>query len=615
MTRTDLFPRVSAADWEALASRAGLVDLSTLTARSDDGLPVGPLYPTGDAPPIAGRTPGTRWIVAQRIDHGDADAIAATVRTAVAGGATGAVLVATDSTSAHGRGIAIDGETLKRIAHDGALDGLALRIDLGADSAATASGMIRAASAAGVDSLCLAFDPVATLAAQGALPGPGEEAIASLLVLGAAMHEAALDGEAMVADGRVWHDAGASEAQELGAMLATATLVFRIADETGHDRGALARRLGLILAVDADQFLSIAKLRAARQLFARLYALLGIEGVASRVHAETSFRMMSRRDPYLNMLRATGAAFAAAVGGAETLAVLPLAPDGDPFADRMARNIQSIALDEASLFRVGDPGAGSGAIEALTGELAEAAWNEFRAIEAEGGILAAIATGSLPDRIATMRDDRLGRVATRAIEIVGVNVHVDRGRPPATAGEQAPPADAGPSSRLRSVRLAEPFEHLCARSQDLAASGIPPVVFMARIDTSAGTDEAVAAAADALATGGLEAIEAGEPGDDHASDAAFAQSGAAVACIAAGRSASEDAIAGMAASLKDAGAALVLFHGSGKRPVIDLPVVDGTLAPGADLVAILGKTLDAIANAGKKMQNHAGDQKARGSES
>ena len=127
--------------------------------------------------------------------------------------------------------------------------------------------------------------------------------------------------------------------------------------------------------------------------------------------------------------------------------------------------------------------------------------------------------------------------------------------------------------------------------------------------------EAVAAATDALATAGLQAIGGTESADGTALADAFARAGSAVACIAAGEAASDDAIAETAAVLRAAGARFVLFQGSGKRRRTEAAGIDANLAKGGNLVAILGKTLDAIADAGKKMQNQVVDQKAGGSES
>ena len=329
-------------------------------------------------------------------------------------------------------------------------------------------------------SLSLAFDPAATLAARGSLARSVDDTFEVLLAVFAAMCDAGIDGRLIVADGRPWHDGGASEAQELAAVLAATVACLRQAEARGLELSSYARRLGVLLAADADQFVTIAKFRAMRLLLARVFELAGLPEATVRVDAETSWRMMARRDPYLNMLRTSAAAFAAATGGADSVTVLPFDLGGEAFAERMARNIQTISLDEAALFRVGDPGAGSGAIEALTAELARTAWDAFRAIEAEGGLPAAVRSGTIQARIAAKRDERFGKVARREIELVGVNVHVDRGQPLAAARSLpcralSPDPDAAETAApLEPARLAEPFERLCDKAERLAASGRRP---------------------------------------------------------------------------------------------------------------------------------------------
>jgi methylmalonyl-CoA mutase len=208
------------------------------------------------------------------------------------------------------------------------------------------------------------------------------------------------------------------------------------------------------LAADVDPFRTIAKFRAARLLLLRLGELLGADSIPP-IHGETAWRMFSRREPRMNVLRATAAALAAAAGGADTITVLPYDAAlgaGGADAARLARNTQSIFAAEARLGAVADPGAGSGAIEALTDALAEAAWQKFQAIESAGGIIAEIVAGSLQKEIAAARRARLERVTRGEVALVGVNAHVD-----GDAGTPAPVGE-GPDAVLAFVRLAEPLE-------------------------------------------------------------------------------------------------------------------------------------------------------------
>ena len=200
----------------------------------------------------------------------------------------------------------------------------------------------------------------------------------------------------MEADGRVFHNAGATEAQELGAMLASAAAHLRLFEDARQALVYAAPHIGFAVSVDQDQFLSMAKVRALRKLWARMLEVCSIPSSVAAIHAETSWRMMTATDPETNILRSTIACFAAATGGADSVSVLPHTiahglPEG--FARRIARNAQLVMAAESHLDFVADPASGSGGIEALTDALCEKAWDEFRQIETEGGILRSLAEG------------------------------------------------------------------------------------------------------------------------------------------------------------------------------------------------------------------------------
>jgi methylmalonyl-CoA mutase len=176
--------------------------------------------------------------------------------------------------------------------------------------------------------------------------------------------------------------------------------------------------------------------------------------------------MLTNLDPHTNVLRTTAAVFSAAVGGADSVTALPYdaaLESYDPFARRIARNSQTILIEEAGLAHVADPGAGSGAVEALTEALAAAGWERFRAIEKEGGLLAAILSGSVQRSIAETRDRRLEQLRQNEIQIVGANVFRDRSAKPLAAAKSkaaALPNGAGAlkAEQLRFVRLSEASE-------------------------------------------------------------------------------------------------------------------------------------------------------------
>jgi methylmalonyl-CoA mutase len=265
----------------------------------------------------------------------------------------------------------------------------------------------------------------------------------------------------MEADGRPYHDGGATEAQELGFVLATALVYFRTLEGKIADRD-LARAVGIALTVDCDFFLGIAKLRAMRLLWRNLLEACSIPWQPLALHVESSWRMMTAREANLNLLRAVAAAFAAAIGGADSVTILPHSlvhglPDG--FARRMARNIQIMLMEEAHLHRVADPGSGSGYIEALTHALASRAWSMFQDVERLGGMAAALASGHVRDLLGDAARKRNQAVSSRRRPIVGVSEFRDPADVPPTVLEatrlELPRHDA---TAIRAQRLSEPWE-------------------------------------------------------------------------------------------------------------------------------------------------------------
>jgi methylmalonyl-CoA mutase len=183
--------------------------------------------------------------------------------------------------------------------------------------------------------------------------------------------------------------------------------------------------------------------RALRKLWAKMLEVCSIPPGTAAIHAETSYRMMTIADPETNILRATIAGFAAAAGGADSISILPHTiahglPDG--FARRIARNVQLVMAEESHIGFVADPASGSGGIEALTDALCEKAWEEFRAIEKEGGILRSLAEGHLQRRIAAARDDRASQYREGKLAIVGTTLYrLDKNKPVDRLGAEKRP--------------------------------------------------------------------------------------------------------------------------------------------------------------------------------
>ncbi|MFD7654117.1 methylmalonyl-CoA mutase family protein [Actinosynnema sp. NPDC059797] len=225
----------------------------------------------------------------------------------------------------------------------------------------------------------------------------------------------------VVVDGLPFHEAGGSDAEELGASLAAGVAYLRQLTGAGLSAAEAVRLLEFRYAATADQFLTIAKFRAARRLWARVTEVVG-EPAPQLQHAVTSPAMMTRRDPWVNMLRTTVACFGAGLGGADAVTVLPFDSAiglPDDFSRRIARNTQSLLLEESKLAGVIDPAGGSWYVENLTDELARAAWSWFREIEAAGGLPEAF--DLVADRIAATWEKRRANLADRTDAITGVS--------------------------------------------------------------------------------------------------------------------------------------------------------------------------------------------------
>src|SRR6202000_380448 len=247
------------------------------------------------------------------------------------------------------------------------------------------------------------LDPLAACAVWGHSPYRWEEIAPAVTGAIKGLAAAGFKGPVAPADGRVIHDAGGSEVQELAFTLACGVAYLRALEHGGL---ALEQAQGMVyarLSADADQFLTMAKFRALRLLWGRIEQACGLTPKPLFVAAETAWRMLTQRDPYVNMLRATIATFSAGLGGANAVTVMPhtLALGlPDPFARRAARNTQLVLLEESNLAKVSDPAAGSGGIESLTQHLCEAAWSLFQEIEKAGGVFTALEQGLIQSNVA-----------------------------------------------------------------------------------------------------------------------------------------------------------------------------------------------------------------------
>ncbi|HMB47118.1 MAG TPA: methylmalonyl-CoA mutase family protein [Afifellaceae bacterium] len=408
-------------------------DLSALTGRTPEGIALQPLYPPAPASasqPVAARAPGHAWDIVASADHTDAKAGNRQVLEDLRGGASGLSIAFAHAPSAGGFGLPPDRDTLRTLLQDVYLDLIHLRVEphpLARHSAHWLAELFEQRSTEPTrGSVSFGLDPVGQFARWGMLgvePASLGQRLAGTVEM---LKGKGFAGRFVEADGRAWHAAGASDVQELASVLATAVHYLRILTaEGGHTPDEAFAAIGVSLAVDRHQLASIAKLRAMRRLWRRLQELCGAKDAELRLHAETARRMMMADDPHTNLLRTTLAGFAAGVGGADSITILPFTCAlglADGTARRMARNLHHLMLEESNLHRVADPSAGSGAVEALTDEMCETAWSDFQAIEAEGGILESLAAGVLQDRIAQARQALLDAVADGSETFVGATI-------------------------------------------------------------------------------------------------------------------------------------------------------------------------------------------------
>jgi methylmalonyl-CoA mutase len=608
------FPDATREQWQLLVQgvlrRAGKDGLSgtaaeeALSTELEDGLTTRPLYTAGDGPAPAGlpgfppylrggRPEGTAvsgWDVRQRHADPDPERSGEAVLADLENGVTSLWFVVGDG------GIPVEGlgDALRGV-H---LDLAPVILEPGDAFEAAAAELFRLAAERGVPAGglrgALGADPLGFFARTGREAGLADRT-ATAAALAARCHRGHPGVRALVVDGLPYHEAGGSPAEELGCTLATGVAYLRELTAAGLPVDTACSQLEFRFAATADQFLTIAKLRAARRLWARVAEVSGVPAsAAQRQHAVTSPVMMTRRDPWVNMLRATVACLGAGVGGADAVTVLPFDSAlglPDAFARRIARNTSSILLEESHLARVVDPAGGSWYVERLTDDLARAAWAWFQEIERAGGQAAALSSGLVAGRLAATWERRSGDLAHRREPVTGVSEFPHLAEQPV----ERDAAPAGPSGGLPRVRRDEAYEALRARSDaHLAATGFRPRVFLAALGPAAAHTARVTFAANLFQAGGIEPVHDPATVDAESAAGAFARSGARAVCLCSSDTVYAEQAEAVAAALKAAGAVRVFLAGRpGERGEAYLRAgVDTFVAAGGDAVAVLSCALD-----------------------
>ena len=542
------FAPASYDDWRKLVDGVlKVAPFEKLVGKTYDGLRIEPIYPRArGAAPIAGRAPAAPWQIMQRIDHPDAAQANAQALHDLENGASGLTLVFAGANGACGFGLGPTAEAVEKILDGVFIDaGIALELQVGTQSRMAAIHVAEYVKRKGLSpaacDIRFGLDPIGACAVWGSSLYAWPEIVAAVTGAIKGLAGIGFKGPFAVADGRVIHDAGGSEVQELAFVLAAGVAYMRALESAGVAPEDAQSMLYARLSADADQFLTMAKFRALRLLWARVEQACGLAPKPWFIAADTAWRMLTQRDPYVNMLRATMATFSAGLGGANAITVLPhtLALGlPDAFARRVARNTQLVLLEESNLARVTDPAAGSGGIETLTQQLCEAAWSLFQEIEKAGGVFGALEQNLIQRKVAATRAAREANIARRKEVLTGATKFPDLHEATVTV-LKAKPVALAPSGEakfkfdaLSPMRLAAPFERLRDRSdQILKERGARPRVFLANLGTPADFTARARFAKSFFETGGIDAIDTEGFTDPAALAAVFRTSDAALACL------------------------------------------------------------------------------------
>ncbi len=585
--------------------------IERLIARTE-GLQIEPLYPAvptalpGRAALL--RAPG--WTVCAEATHPDPAVAGAAIARDLRGGA-GAVWVRLDERLAAGvagapaptglHGVVIrDAGALATLLADVDLRRTPVMLAVGAAGRGVAAMLREVLASRGVEPAALhgllGCDPLAALATRGGLAWPIEHALRDMSEVTAWARGEAPGLRTALVDVGGYHDAGAGAALQLAVLLASGVAYLRALTADGTAVEVAAKQLVFAVAVGRDLFVELAKLRAARLCWARVVAACGGDAAAQRMqlHARGSWRERTAVDPWVGLLRGTGETIAAALGGADSIATVAMdVALGEPgeLGRRMARNTQVVLAEESHLGRVADPGGGAGYVEALTDQLARAAWSRFQAIEREGGIVAALRSGSVQREVLANAQRQAEAAATLRLPIVGVSrfpaaYERDPGAGPVVDLLEVASAAAEVVTPLQRTRLAAPFEVLRAAVQASAGQ-----VALVAVGSAAQSRARVEFCRAYFAVGGFSVIET--EGAPLLEDAArqFKATGARAAVICSADAVYAEAVPRLVPLLRAAGAKVVVLAGRPKDQVDALAAagVELFVQQGGDALALLGE--------------------------
>ncbi len=431
------FPPVSREKWEQLIKKdlGGADYKKKLRWDTGEGVEVLPFYRRDDIdsyPPLLPEHRG-RWTIcapvfdrsveeandsARRAIAGGADALQFKIRLRSTSGMLGGDL---EGTSVQGQ------EDFNKLFENIDLENIAVAFDTGMASPlilAMARNHLDDLSPNSKPKLSFSYDPFTYIAEKGQLPK--RRPLLENEIVDLAQNALDLPGlKTLCAGGRFWHNTGGLAIHELGLSLASASEYLALLTDRGMAVGDAAKTIHFRLAAGAKYFPEIAKFRAMRTLWKQLLESYGCQQeISAHIHAESSTWNKTLYDAHMNMLRTTTEAMAAAIGGADILTVKPFDRafrEPDPFSQRIAKNSQIIMQEESYFDKVADPAAGSYYIEKLTHEIAGEAWDYFREVEKEGGVMTSLENGSVQATIESVQQQRDYAIARRGRIFVGTN--------------------------------------------------------------------------------------------------------------------------------------------------------------------------------------------------
>ncbi|MET0593872.1 MAG: methylmalonyl-CoA mutase family protein [Polyangiaceae bacterium] len=576
------FAAVTLAEWRAQVEKelAGKSFDKVLVHETLEGVKIAPLY--AEAPPLPRDTAGRHFRICMRAEAGIAKA---DLLADVNGGADA---------------LWIHDEKVLGFLNEEAHNRLQLVFGIDAPVADVASRVLLQVE--GRESFLLGCDPIAQMARGTSAYGSLADELAQLAHVAKKLTTGTRSATAMpgasaasapatppsvppataLVSTLAYHDAGAGAADEIAFALSTGVRYLQALTDGGLTPDQAARQIALQVATGRDTFLELCKLRALRIVWNKVLTAAGAKnGVSPVVHAVGSMRTLTVRDPWVNMLRATTQTFSAVLGGADL--VTPSAFDaasGAPSAlgRRVARHTPLILREESSLGKVADPAGGAYYFDSATDSLAREAWNRFRALEKDGGIVTALESGRLAKKLEDDWKTRLAEIARRKTSILGVSefAHLEEKLPrPAPPVETAAPR----AGALHAHRDSAPFEAL--RSAAESKKTLPEAVLVT-LGPFAESRPRAGFAAGFFSAGGIRTRET------------TTDEKAYIACLCGSDERyATDAIARVRA-LKAAGCTRVLLAGrpGAQEAALREAGASGFIFVGCDLVAILADLLD-----------------------